>query len=115
MRRKIQVTTDDSLDATVAPPPAPDASAPEFANHVTPSKDGAQDPPAATADGTRAPGETGARDYITALQAEIEELRQRAEEAEKRVLYTQAEFQNYRRRKEEQDRDLQKYTNSELL
>src|SRR5262249_9504929 len=57
----------------------------------------------------------GARDYITALQAEMEELRARAEEAEKRVLYVQAEFQNFRRRKEEEQASLQKYVNAELL
>ena len=39
---------------------------------------------------------------ITALQAEVEDLRARAEDAEKRLAYAQAEFQNSTRRKDEQ-------------
>ncbi len=58
---------------------------------------------------------SGAEDYITALQAEIVELRTRAEESEKRVLYVQAEFQNFRRRKEDEVKDLQKFAAGEVL
>jgi molecular chaperone GrpE len=58
---------------------------------------------------------SGAEDYITALQAEIVELRTKAEENEKRILYAQAEFQNFRRRKEEEVKDLQKFAAGEVL
>ena len=58
---------------------------------------------------------TGAEAYIVALQADLEEARGKAEEAEKRVLYVQAEFQNYRRRKEEDSREIQKFANGELM
>jgi molecular chaperone GrpE len=53
--------------------------------------------------------------YITALQADLEEARTRAEDAEKRLVYAQAEFQNVLRRREEQYRGDQKYANSELI
>jgi molecular chaperone GrpE len=53
--------------------------------------------------------------YIIALQADLEEARTRADDAEKRLIYAQAEFQNVLRRREEQYRFDQKYTNSELI
>ena len=46
----------------------------------------------------------GAQAYITALQAEVEDLRARLEETEKRLIYNQAEFQNIGKRREEQYR-----------
>ncbi|HZP81577.1 MAG TPA: nucleotide exchange factor GrpE [Chthonomonadaceae bacterium] len=109
MRRKIMVNTDEPLAADGAPDLAPDAQAPEFGDHPIPPEAPAPAEDAPPAD------ETGARDYITALQSELEEMRTRAEEAEKRILYVQAEFQNYRRRKEEEQAGLQKYNNSELI
>jgi molecular chaperone GrpE len=109
MRRKIQVTNDEPFETDGAPPIAPDAGEPEFGDHVIP-------PDAAPAEGGAAPlSDDGASAYITALQAELEEERRKREEAEKRLIYQQAEFQNFRRRKEEENAALQKFGNSELL
>jgi len=60
-------------------------------------------------------GVSGAEATITALQAEIAELRQRAEEAERRLLYANAEFQNISRRKEEQYQANLKHASSEFI
>ena len=60
-------------------------------------------------------GVGGAESVVTALQAENEELKTRAEEAEKRLIYAQAEFQNVTRRNMEQTRNEQKYANSEFI
>lgn len=90
----------------------------EEAEHTSQAAETAETADAAasqTADGSSTASHTGATDYITALQAEIEELRTRAEEAEKKVLYLQAEFQTYRRRRDEEQSGLQKYANSELI
>lgn len=59
--------------------------------------------------------ETGASAYITALQAELSEAQANAEDSEKRYVYLQAEFLNFKRRKEEQDKELQKFTNREIV
>jgi len=119
MRKKIQITTDEPLESEGAPPVAPDAAAPEFGNHVNPPNS-----PEASGDGTtagtaenharRAP-DSGASAYITALQAELEEARAKREEAEKQILYQQAEFQNFRRRQREEQAELQRFANSELI
>jgi molecular chaperone GrpE len=53
--------------------------------------------------------------YIIALQADLEESRIKSEEAEKRVLYVQADFLNFKRRKEEESKDIQRFANAELL
>ncbi len=58
---------------------------------------------------------TGSSAYITALQAELSEAQANAEESEKRSMYLQAEFLNFKRRKEEQDKDLQKFSNREIV
>lgn len=60
-------------------------------------------------------GVDGPEATITALQAEITELRQRAEEAERRLLYASAEFQNTARRKEEQYQTNLKHANNEFI
>src|SRR5579859_7605713 len=57
----------------------------------------------------------GAKAYITALQAEVEDLRSRIEDMEKRLIYSQAEFQNISKRREEQYRGDMRYANSELI
>ncbi len=57
----------------------------------------------------------GAEAYIVALQADLDDARTKLEEADKRVLYVQAEFQNFRRRKDDEFKELQKFTNRELL
>ena len=57
----------------------------------------------------------GASAYITALQAELEDARSRAEKAEQALLYSQSDFQNYRRRKEEEFKSQQKFLSENLL
>lgn len=122
MRRKIEVTMDNTDMNENTPEIAPDAGEPEFGNHV--NIPGSESVSTASAESSASAGasakSTGASDdganaYIVALQAEIEELRANKEEAEKRVLYTQAEFQNYRRRKEEEIIGLSKFANAELI
>lgn len=114
MRKKIQVTTDEPLEAEGAPPVAPDAAAPEFGNHVNPS-----DRPETVRDGAashaRQDLDDGESAYITALQAELEEARAKMEDAEKKLLYQQAEFQNFRKRQREEQAELQRFSNSELI
>ena len=56
-----------------------------------------------------------AEDTIATLQVELEDLRLRLEEAEKKTLYAQAEFLNYRRRKEEESASMLKYSTGELI
>jgi molecular chaperone GrpE len=114
MRRKIEVTTDEPLGGEGAPEMAPDAQAPEFGDHIntanpshaSTAEAGSGDPPTV---------DDGASAYITALQAELEDARARAEDAEKRLTYLHAEFQNFRRRKDEENISLQKFANGELL
>ena len=50
-----------------------------------------------------------------ALQSEVEDLKAKLEKAEKDNLYLQAEFQNYRRRKEDEFKSQQKYLSENLL
>ncbi|MCS6777575.1 MAG: nucleotide exchange factor GrpE [Chloroherpetonaceae bacterium] len=64
---------------------------------------------------TIAPEETITPDPIAALTAELEQVRAQKEEAEKRLLYVHAEFQNFRRRKEEEVQSLVKFANAELI
>ena len=92
MRKKIEITNEDTKTETGH---APDAETPLG------SEDG--------------PPSSGAEDYIVALQADLEDARTRLDEAEKRILYIQAEFQNYRRRKEEEFKDLKRFTTGELI
>ncbi len=49
------------------------------------------------------------------LQAENDELRQRVEEAERRLAYAQAEFQNISKRKDEQYQGNLKYVTSDFI
>jgi molecular chaperone GrpE len=117
MRRKIEITNDDIPDRTGAPSLASDAAPPDMGDSLNPASpsDGSRPSNAIEAPPEASAVDDGAIAYITALQAELEEARQQVEDAEKRVLYAQAEFQNYKRRKDEQDRDLQKYANGELI
>lgn len=100
MRKKIEINNDGFQEVTDKSEAAP----PEQETIPEPKQGSAP---------VSVPEDTAA--YITALQAELEEARQIAEDAEKRVLYVQAEFQNFRRRKEDEFKDLQKYTNGELI
>jgi molecular chaperone GrpE len=101
MRRKIEINEEDVIEdvadheaktggATVNATPDTDDNAP-----------------------STVPEETAA--YITALQAEMEDVRARLEDTEKRLLYAQAEFQNVLRRRDEQSRADQKYANGEII
>src|SRR5438045_2205307 len=111
MRKKIEVTSDQWHEAESPPAPAPDGEAPEFGDHVN-SPDAAKEtveeaPTAAPVGGTEA--------YITALQADLDDARREIEELKNQVLYSQAEFQNFRRRKEDEQKDLAKFANAELI
>lgn len=64
---------------------------------------------------TAASEEGAIPDPIAALTAELEQVRAQKEEAEKRLLYVHAEFQNFRRRKEEEVQSLVKFANAELI
>jgi molecular chaperone GrpE len=50
-----------------------------------------------------------------ALLAEMEDLRTQKEDAEKRLLYLQAEFQNYRRRMTEEKASLDKFAGEKVI
>ncbi len=57
----------------------------------------------------------GAEAAPASLQAENDELRQRVEEAERRLAYAQAEFQNISKRKDEQYQSNLKYITSDFI
>ena len=110
MRKKIEVST-DNWPAAETPPVSPDGDgAPEFADHVNPAE-----PPKAAAPEASPSPTTGAEAYIVALQADLDDARRQIEELKKQVLYGQAEFQNFRRRKEDEHKDLARYANGELI
>lgn len=111
MRKKIEVTSDQWREANTAPPPAPDGDAPEFGDHVIPG-DGAQSEHDREGAGDSV---NGTEAYIVALQADLDDARRQIEDLKKQVLYAQAEFQNFRRRKEDEQKDLAKFSNSELI
>lgn len=128
MRKKIEINTESSLESPEAPGTAPDAEAPDFGDHVNPSEPSLSDQLKDVIQGTRGGNhreteaaetsndpDTGARDYITALQADLEVERLRASDLEKKLTYLQAEFQTYRRRRDDEQMGLQKYANSELI
>ena len=106
MRKKIPITHNDETDA--------DETADETVHGFDSELRSTAEPPDAE-DGANSNPTSGAQDYITALQADLEDARTKAEDADKRVLYVQAEFQNYRRRKEEEFREIQRFANGELL
>jgi molecular chaperone GrpE len=112
MRKKIEVTSDEWREADTPPSPAPDGEAPEFGDHVNPPDPQPGDPQGGTAE-TGSVGGTEA--YITALQADLVDARREIEDLKKQVLYAQAEFQNFRRRKEDEQKDLARFANAELI
>lgn len=69
----------------------------------------------ATAKDFEGSGVSGAEATITALQAEIADLRQKADEAERRLLYSIADLQNTARRKEEQYQNNLKHASTEFI
>jgi molecular chaperone GrpE len=111
MRKKIEVSSDQWREAETPPPPAADGEAPDFGDHVSPRDESGAEPEA-----DRAPAPVGGEEaYIVALEANLDDARSQIEELKKQLLYSQAEFQNFRRRKEEEQRDLAKYASSELI
>ena len=92
----------DDNETAIQTPPLSDGAAPQAGENVN-------------ADAPKRGMESGGEDYITALQAELEEAKSRTEQVEKALLYTQAEFQNYRRRKEDEFKSQQKFLTENLL
>ena len=73
------------------------------------------DTAASNSDNFAGAGVGGAEATILALQAEVDDLRSRAEDASKQLIYANAEFQNINRRKEEQYQASLKYANSDFV
>ncbi len=115
MRRKIEITPDGQSYMDSEPGLDVEEQASEH-DDSAPSANGASH-----ADGAEAKpdfkgaGVGGAEATITALQAENEELRTRAADAEKRLIYAQAEFQNAKRRMEEEIQNRQRYATGEFV
>ena len=100
MRRKIEISPDGQSYTE-------SASESEYEDDtVDQDESGTSAPGAAATSGASSEmhgaGVGGAEAAITALQAENEELRQRVEDAERRLAYAQADFQNIGKRKDEQ-------------
>jgi len=111
MRKKIEVNSDEWREAEMPPPPAADGKAPEFADHVNPP-----DPSPASPEGETANSPVdGEEAYIVALQANLDDARTQIEDLKKQLAYAHAEFQNFRRRKDDEQRDLAKFANSEII
>lgn len=103
MRKKIQITNEDpSVEEPVNAADAHEATLAEGAQQDADTVENSHD-------------SSGAEAYIVALQADLEDARTRADQAEKRVLYTQAEFQNFRRRKEEEFKEVQRIATADLI
>jgi molecular chaperone GrpE len=111
MRKKIEVTSDEWREAETPPSPAPDGDAPEFGDHVNPIDSA----PLAPEQEAKAAPVDGEEAYIVALQADLDDARRQIEELKKQVLYSHAEFQNFRRRKEDEQKDLAKFANAEMI
>ena len=97
MRNKIEITNEET------PERESEADAPEFGDHVNP------------AEPARAGAEDGSASAVAELQQKLQEAEKRAEDAEKSLRYQLAEFQNYRRRRDEEAKELQKFSNGELV
>jgi molecular chaperone GrpE len=121
MRRKIEIThdgqsyTDSASDSDLTADQ--NENAPEFADHAHAERDNAASADSTTSvDGAaNRAGVSGTEAAITALQAEVDDLRLRAEEAEKRLMYANAEFQNISRRKDEQYQANLKHATSDFI
>ncbi len=95
MQRKIEITNDENPEVEIGSPLPGDNAPPEFGDHVI--------APEADSPGT------------AELIAELAAERAKREEAEQKVLYIAAEFQNFRRRRDDEMKELQKFANSELV
>jgi len=102
MRRKTHNEKTDS--------PAPEAHVPAEESVVSASGNGA------AAAVTEAPAELDPRDReLEALRARIAELEQALEQERDQHLRVLADFQNYRRRSEEQKAEIRRFANRELI
>lgn len=115
MRRENEITPDGQTYNDSELHMDAESNTPKYTEHaasaeVTPQADGA-----GAGAGFSGAGVGGPESAIAALQAENEDLRTRAEEADKRFVYAQAEFQNVKRRMEEEFRKQLKYANSEFI
>jgi molecular chaperone GrpE len=116
MRKKIEITTDEWHDAEAVTPPASFDLPPEFGDFINPAEEDKTRENGKAADPEADPPKTeAAPSDLAEIQAQLEEALRRAKEAETQLLYVQAEFQNFRRRKEDESRDLAKFTNRELI
>jgi molecular chaperone GrpE len=111
MRKKIEITTDEWREAEAAAPAASEDIAPEFGDHINPPEEEKQKQNGREGDLE----DRGEISDTAALQVQLKEAQQKAKEAEDQLFYLQAEFQNFRRRKEEETRELAKFTNRELI
>jgi molecular chaperone GrpE len=115
LRKKIQVTTEEPIGAEGGPEVDADQQEPEFGNHVIPPETAEAQPQDEA--GTEAAGAASdaVAGLITTLQTQLNEARARADDAEKRVLYLQADYQNYRRRRDEEQIGLSRFANAEMI
>jgi len=117
MRKKIEVTSDQWRDAE--PQHAPHDTTKDGVKNDGDGADGVSPSPPAPIDPAAPEAEretvNGTEAYIVALQADLDEARRQIEEIQKQLLYSQAEFQNFRRRKEDEQRDLARFANAELI
>lgn len=119
LRRKVPINNGDTpitpVSQQMAPEETPDMETGELSDPIvsTSAEEGIASE--APTEETSSSADDGAAAYITALQAELEEARAKADEAEKRAIYLQAEFQNFRRRKDEENVALQKFANREII
>ena len=115
MRRKIEITPDGQSYTEAAQEGAEESYMQEDVVEATAETAAQGDSSSASEAGFVGAGVGGPEAALTALQAENEELRAQAADAEKRYLYAQAEFQNFIKRKEEESRKALKYANSEFI
>jgi molecular chaperone GrpE len=116
MRKKTQATEEEIEAESLPDGAAAESVDGQSTQDEEPADVGAQETPEPVMDaGEPELPDDGESAYIVALQAELDDARHQIEDAEKRLKYLQAEFQNFRRRKEEEQKDLQKFSNSELI
>jgi len=110
MRKKIEVSSDQWSDAATPPTPGGDGEAPKTGDH---GESEVQIDP-----GTRPPDDNSISEPAAPQsnpKSELQEALRQVEELKKQLLYSSAEFQNFRRRKEEEQRDLARFANADLI
>ena len=108
MRKKIEVSPDEWREASVQQPSGADASALDGDGKQPTQHSASVDDlnSAWVADRTEEPKPD---------RVEPDDRDSQIEELKKQLLYANAEFQNFRRRKEEEQRDLARYANAEMI